>query len=200
MRHSLPTSDVCVRSFLYSFFYCNKSFATPSSEWLKTSLWFWSKTVSFRDHESEPFTISYQFPSLCRIPRVRSLMWGSEPSQQCKDFFVSLFSTLCVTHPAGTGFGFLPACASPLSHRGFLFGPDRGVSFLLGARVLLPQLVTVLGLTQEMSMHISFYPAILNWKSLFFFKHDLSIRTLHDAERFKVSLSECYEFLMTFFG
>ena len=97
------------------------------SDWRQVSGW--SKTVSFRDHESEPFTISYQFPSLCRIPRVRGLMWGSEPSQQCKNFFVLLFSTLCVTHPAGMGFDFYRDCAILLSHCGFLFGFERGISF-----------------------------------------------------------------------
>ena len=38
--------------------------------------------------------------SLCRIPRLRSLTWGSEPSQQCENFF-GITHLQSVGHPPG---------------------------------------------------------------------------------------------------
>ena len=54
-----------------------------------------------------PLAFKVRFPrgpqSLCQIPRLGSLMWGSEPSQQWEDFFGILCSSLWVTHTAGKG-------------------------------------------------------------------------------------------------
>ena len=38
------------------------------------------------------------------MPRLGGLMWGSEPWQQWKNFFVVIALQLWVTHPAGAGF------------------------------------------------------------------------------------------------
>ena len=103
MRHSLPPSDVCQKLSL-SLFYCNKSFTTPSFEWLKPSLWSRSKIVSFR---SRIWTVHHKLS--IPIPFVRSP--GSEAwcgvqnlHNSARTSLVLLFSCLWVTHLASMGF------------------------------------------------------------------------------------------------
>ena len=57
--------------------------------------------------------------SLCQIPKLGSLMWGLEPSQQCENFFgIIVIQCVWVAHPTGLGFHFivivplLPSCCS----------------------------------------------------------------------------------------
>ena len=101
--------------------------------------------------------------SVCQIPRLGSLTWCSEPSQQLRTSLILLFSSLWVTHPASMGFDFimivplLPSCCS------FFFAFGCGVSFLVGSSVLLSmlfqQLVAILVLLEEeMSAHIYTLP------------------------------------------
>ena len=191
---------MCVRSFLYPFFtVINLLPHQVLSDWSQVSGP--EAKLSPSDHESELFTISYQFPSLLSDPQ------GQKPDVGFRTFTIvqELLWYYCS-----------PDCASltqqvwalvfimivPSYHLivASCLSLNVGYHFLVGSSVLLQQLVAILVLTQEMSTCISFYSAILNWKSLYFFKHDLSIRTLHDAERFKVPLPEWDEFLMTFFG
>ena len=63
---------------------------------------------------------------------VDKVMGGSEPSQQCEDILVLMFSSLLVTHPAGIGIWF--CCDLPLlpSRCGFFFLFRRGVSLFGG--------------------------------------------------------------------
>ena len=58
--------------------------------------------------------------SLCQIPRLGSLMWGSEPSQHCKNFFgIIVFQS--VGHlPGGYGIWFYCDCAPPTVLLGLL--------------------------------------------------------------------------------
>ena len=67
------------------------------------------------------------FQSLCRIPRL-----GSEPSQQCEDFFILWFSSLWVTHPAVMGFDFIMIVSLLPSTCGCFFVFGCGVSFFGG--------------------------------------------------------------------
>ena len=79
-----------------------------------------------------PF-VAFNILSLSSFDRwtfVGKVMWGSEPSQQCEDFLVLLFSSLWVTHPAGLGFDFVVIVPLLPSRFFFLFGP--GVSFFGG--------------------------------------------------------------------
>ena len=87
-----------------------------------------------------PLALKARFPgdsqSLCWIPRLGSLTWGSECSQQWENLLgLLLFSSLWVTHLAGMGFDFiiieplLPSCCS------FFFVFGCGISFFWWAPV-----------------------------------------------------------------
>ena len=67
--------------------------------------------------------------SLCQIPRLWSLLWGSEPSQQWENSFGTLLSSLWVTHLAGMGFCFIVIVPLLPSYWGFFFVFGHGVSF-----------------------------------------------------------------------
>ena len=104
---------------------------------------------------------------------------------------VLLFSRLCITHPAGMGFGFYHDCAILPSHCGFLFVFEHEISFFGGFQCS-PSTASCNFGAHTGDEHVHFlllcHPELK--VTLFFFKHDLSIRTLHDAERFKVPLPE----------
>ena len=124
--------------------------------------------VLWKSYNQILLALEARFPwdsqSVCQIPRLGSLTWCSEPSQQCKKFF-SITVLQSVSHPpASMGFDFimivplLPSCCS------FFFAFGRGVSFLVGFSVLLSmvfqQLVAILVLLEEeMSAHISTPPS-----------------------------------------
>ena len=64
-----------------------------------------------------------QFPgdsqSFCQIPRLGSLTWGSEPSQQCKNFF-GVIVLQSVGSPGGYGIWFCCDCPPPTVLLGLL--------------------------------------------------------------------------------
>ena len=68
------------------------------------------------------------FQSLCWIPRLGNLMWGSEPSQQCENFFGITGLQSVDHHLVGMGFDFIVIVPLLPYHCGFfVFG--CGVSF-----------------------------------------------------------------------
>ena len=83
-----------------------------------------------------PGLIPWDSQSLCQMPRLRSLMWDLEPSQQCESFFGTTVLQLVVAHLAGMGFDFI-VIAPLLPSRGFSFVLECRVSFLVGSSVLL---------------------------------------------------------------
>ena len=107
---------------------------------------------------SNPAGPHRQFPgdsqSFCQIPRLGSLTWGSEPSQQCKNFFGVIVPSLWVL-PAGMGFDFVAIAPSYCLAGASSLSLDVGYLFLVGSSVLLSavllvqQLVAILGLSQE---------------------------------------------------
>ena len=54
------------------------------------------------------------FWSLCQIPRLGSLMWGSEPSQQWENFFSIIVLQFVGCLPRGYGIWFYCDCAPPI--------------------------------------------------------------------------------------
>ena len=104
-----------------------------------------------------PLAFKVRFPrgpqSLCQIPRLGSLMWGSEPSQQWEDFFGILCSSLWVTHTAGKGSDLVVIVPSyPLIAASSL-SLEAGYLFLMGSSILLwmvvQQIVVILVLSQK---------------------------------------------------
>jgi len=103
--------------------------------------------------------------SLCRIPRLRSLMWGSKPSQQWENFF-GIIILQFVGHPAcGYGILLLPWW-HPSYHLTVIssLSLDMGYLFLVGSSVFLSltvqQLVAILVLShKKMIAHPSTLPS-----------------------------------------
>ena len=108
-----------------------------------------------------PLAFKVRFPgvsqSLCWIPRLGSLTWGSEISQQWENFFGITFLQSVGHLPGRYEVWFYRECVPPPppSHCGFVIVFGCGVSFLVGSSVLLSmvvqQLVVILVLSQEMS-------------------------------------------------
>lgn len=123
--------------------------------------------------------VAFNILSLSTFDRwtfVGKVMWGSEPSQQCEDVLVLLFSSLRVTQPAGMGFDFVVIVPLLPSHCGFFFLSGRGVSFLVGSSVFLSmvaqQLVVILVLLQEeMSTRPSTLPSFTRIRPEPFCRH-----------------------------
>ena len=91
--------------------------------------------------------------SLCRTPRLGSLMWDSEPSLQWVDF-CGISVLQFVSHPPSSdGIWFYCDWAPLPSHCGFSFVFGCGVSFLVSSSVFLSvivqQLVVILVFLQE---------------------------------------------------
>ena len=136
--------------------------------------------VLWRSYSQIPLGFKARFPgdsqSLCQIPRLGSLLWSSEHSQQWENLFGLLLLIVIditilqfVGHPSG-GYGiwFYHYWAPPtiLLQFFFVFGPV--VSFYGGF-----QCPPVNGCSADScnfgalaggDEHISFYSAILNWK------------------------------------
>ena len=91
---------------------------------------------------------SLRILSLCQLPRLGSLTWGLEPSQEWENIFDVIVLQFVGHHLTDMGFDFimfvplLPSCCSF-----FFFG--REMSFLVGSIVLLSMLVAILVLLQE---------------------------------------------------
>ena len=107
--------------------------------------------------DQTPLALKARFPrgsqALCRGPRPGSLMWGSEPSQQCENFFGIIVLQSVGHPPSGYGFDFIVIAPLPPSHCGFLFVFEHGVHFFGGvqrAPVMVAQrLVAISVLLQE---------------------------------------------------
>ena len=89
-------------------------------------------SVLWEAYNQTPLALKARFPgdsqSLCRVPRLGSLMWGSEPSQQCENLF-GIIVLQSVGHPPnGYGFDFIVIAPLLPSHCGF----EYGVYFLGG--------------------------------------------------------------------
>ena len=69
------------------------------------------------------------FPSLCRIPRLGSLMWVGPRSFAVGEFLWYCGSSVWVTHPAGMGFDFNMIAPLLPSRCSFSFVLGHGVSF-----------------------------------------------------------------------
>ena len=99
--------------------------------------------VLWNSYNQIPLAFKVRFPrgfqSLCQIPRLGSLTWGSEPSQQWENFFGMVFFSLWVTNPAGIGFDFV-MIAPPLDAASSL-SLEAGYLFLMGSSVLLLMVV-----------------------------------------------------------
>ena len=89
------------------------------------------------------FKVRFTGDSQClyQIPRLGSLMWDSEPSQQGKNFFGIIVLKSVVTHPAGMGFDFIMIVPLLLSCYGFFFVFGNGVSSLGRFSILLSMAV-----------------------------------------------------------
>ena len=92
--------------------------------------------VLWNSYNQIPLAFKVRFPrgfqSLCQIPRLGSLTWGSEPSQQGENFFGILCSHLWVTHTAGMGFDLVVIVPLLPSHCSIFFVFGSRVSFFDG--------------------------------------------------------------------
>ena len=91
--------------------------------------------------------------TLYQVPRLRSLVWGSEPSQQWENFFGIIVLQFVSHPPGGYGIWLLWFCPSYCLTVASSLSLDVGYLFLVGSRVLLlvvvQQLVVILVLSQE---------------------------------------------------
>ena len=129
--------------------------------------------VLWRSYSQIPLGFKARFPgdsqSLYQIPRLGSLLWSSEHSQQWENLFgLLLFSSLWVTHLVGMGFDFIISEPLLLSCCSFFFVFGPVVSFYGGF-----QCPPVNGCSADScnfgalaggDEYISFYSDILNWK------------------------------------
>ena len=110
--------------------------------------------------------------SLCCTPRLGSLMWCLETSNNVRTSFVLLRSSLWAPNLAGMEFDFPVIMPLLQSHCSFSFVLGLGISFLVASSVLLlvvQQLVLILVFSQEkMSTHLSNLPPFLNLHSKVF--------------------------------
>ena len=80
--------------------------------------------------------------SLCWIPRLESLVWGLEPSQQCKNFFGITVLQFVGCPPSSYGNWFYHDCMPPIISLPFLLWPwTWDVFFFLCSSALLPLIV-----------------------------------------------------------
>ena len=101
--------------------------------------------------------------SLPGIPRLGTLPWGSEPSQEWENFFGIIIFHFVGHPPGGYGIWFYHDCAPPKILLRFRLCFLMWVSFLVGSSVLLSmvvqRLVAILVLSQEMSTCPSIPPS-----------------------------------------
>ena len=92
--------------------------------------------VLWNAYNQIPLAFKVRFPrgfqSLCQIPRLGSLTWGSEPSQQWENFFGISFSSLWVNHIADMGFDLVVIVPLLPSHCSIFFVFGSRVSFFDG--------------------------------------------------------------------
>ena len=93
-----------------------------------------------------PLAFKVRFPGhsqpLGCISRLESLMWGREPSQQCKDFFDIIVLQVVGLPPRGYRIRFYSDCAPPTVSLWLLLCPWMwGIFFLLGSNVFLLMVV-----------------------------------------------------------
>ena len=94
-----------------------------------------------KSYNQTPLAFKVRFPgdsqSLCLIPKLGNLTWGSEPSKQQENCF-GIIALQFVGHPSiGYGIWFYCDWSLLLSHYSFFFVFEYGVSFLVGSSVLL---------------------------------------------------------------
>ena len=99
-----------------------------------------------------PLAFKVRFPgdpqSLCQIPRLGSLTWASEPSQQWENVFGIIVLQLWVAHQAGMEFDLTVVVPLLLPRCSFFFVFGRLYLFLVGSSiplsVVVQQLVVIL--------------------------------------------------------
>ena len=88
--------------------------------------------VLWKSYNQIPLVFKAKFPSgsqyLCWIPKLRILMWGSEPSQLWENFF-GIIVLQFVGHLTGMRFDFNLIVPFLLSHCGYFFVFRHGTSF-----------------------------------------------------------------------
>ena len=76
--------------------------------------------VPWKTYDQIPLAFKVRFPgdsqTLCLIPRLGSLIWGSELSQQWENFFGIIVLQFVVTNFMGIGFDFIVIAPLLLSH------------------------------------------------------------------------------------
>ena len=109
--------------------------------------------------------------SLCQIPRLGSLTWGSEPSQQLENFFGIIFLQLVGCPPGGYAILFYHDCSPYHLTVASSLSLDIGFFFLrVLVLMVVQQLVEILALSQEeMSAHPSTLPSQTRSYGFFFF-------------------------------
>ena len=115
-------------------------------------------------HQEDQIQIPGDSQSLCWIPRLGSLMWCSEPSQQWENFFVIIVLPFVGHPPSRFGIWFYCDYAPPTISLKLLCLWTWGIFFLVDSSILLSlfvqQLVVILVLLQEeMSTHPSTLPS-----------------------------------------
>ena len=122
--------------------------------------------VPWKSYNQTPLAFKVRFPgdpqSLCQIPRLGSLTWASEPSQQWENVFGIIVLQLWVAHQAGMEFGLTVVVPLLLPRCSFFFVFGHRLSFLVDYTGLLStvaqQLAAALVLLQE---KVSVCPSML---------------------------------------
>ena len=133
----------------------------------KTQCQDWSLCKSYGQ---VPLACKVRFPGdsyyLCWIPKLGSLLWGSEPSQHWKDFFGRTVLHFAVAHLVE--FDFIMIVSLLLSHCGFSFVFVCGVCFFGGSQhppVNCPTASCDFGALTGGGECMSFYSTVLNQSS-----------------------------------
>ena len=108
--------------------------------------------VPWKSYNQTPLAFKVRFPgdpqSLCQIPRLGSLTWASEPSQQWENVFGIIVLQLWVAHQAGMEFGLTVVVPLLRPRCSFFFVLGRLHLFLAGSSiplsVVVQQLVVIL--------------------------------------------------------
>ena len=136
----------------------------------------WRVHRDYRGQEPPKLDLDLTHPADWRgnswSPRLGSLMWCLETSNNVRTSFVLLRSSLWAPNLAGMEFDFPVIMPLLQSHCSFSFVLGLGISFLVASSVLLlvvQQLVLILVFSQEkMSTHLSNLPPFLNLHSKVF--------------------------------
>ena len=127
--------------------------------------------VLWKTYNQIPLALKARFPgdsqSLCWIPRLRILTWGSEPSQQYENFFRYYCSPVCESPTLQVWDLILSCCAAPTILLWLLCLWMWGISFLIVSSILLlmvAQHSCNFGVLAGGDEHKSFYSTILSGK------------------------------------